>query len=221
VCRSSSPHPKYHLPTSITSHAHPWGIINKELAHHIQDVTFPLDKQVIRNAAGFIVPADTTPRSLVILIKGHVFLADQGNPWRPEVHCFYDATIFRSHWRILPTTKLPSLLDEIRQHLAPWYILEALDSQKGHCPILLATSLWIHGLLLWLALNWYFSKSSVTITGLFEKINDGPMIVSPSSISNGFIKMVAYNVFFNISMALIRNIESPIIANHGLFQQPF
>ena len=71
--------------------------------------------------------------------------------------------------------------------------------------------------LLWLALKWYFAKSSVSITGLFEKINDGPMIVSLSSISNGSIKMVDYNAFFGISMAPIRNIESPMIADHGTF----
>ena len=75
--------------------------------------------------------------------------------------------------------------------------------------------------LLWLALKWYFAKSSVSITGLFEKTNDGPMIVSLSSISNGSIRMVAYNVFSNISMALIRDIESPMIADHGTFQRLF
>ena len=75
--------------------------------------------------------------------------------------------------------------------------------------------------LLWLALNWYFVKSSVSITGLFEKINDGPMTVSPSSISNGSIRMVTYNVFFSILMALIRNIESLIIVNHGTSWRPF
>jgi len=124
--------PSITYPLRSTSHAHPWGIIDKELAHRIQDVTFPLDKQVIRNAAGFIVPADTTPRSPVILIKGRVFLADRGNPWRPEVRCFYDATTSAVIGGFLHH-EIPSLLDEIRQHLAPWYILEALDSQKGHC----------------------------------------------------------------------------------------
>src|SRR5882672_12423034 len=74
---------------------------------------------------------------------------------------------------------------------------------------------------LWLALKWYFAKSSVSITGLFEKINDGPTIISPSSISNGFIKTVVYNVSSNISMVLIRHIESPMIVDHGTYQRLF
>src|SRR5882672_367824 len=67
----------------------------------------------------------------------------------------------------------------------------------------------------WLALKWYFAKSSVTTTGLFERINDGPTIISPSSISNGFIRMVVYNVSFNTSTARIRHIESLTIVDHG------
>src|SRR5882672_283984 len=124
-------------------------------------------------------------------------------------------------------------------------LLEDSFTTKYHLFLMKFDSIWLHGTfsrhsihrkdtvnfagdlhmdtwsLLWLVLKWYFAKSSVLITGLFEKTNDGPTIVSPLSISNGSIRMVAYNVFSNISMALIRDIESPMIADHGTFRRLF
>jgi len=98
-----SPTSSIHLAcTSLGNH---W----QELAHRIQDVTFPLDKQVIRNAADSLYRLILLHAPRLSLSKTR-FSCRPRKPMAPEVHCFMMQPLPRLS-EILHH-EIPSLLDE-------------------------------------------------------------------------------------------------------------
>src|ERR1700753_807080 len=128
---------KFHLPSitfplTIDLMAISYGIINKLLAKKIRRQLLDINRDVKRLPLGHIVPANSEPISLIIIVDKGLFAGLTGTPYKPEVTLFpsYDTRTVIGGLLTFLSAKVEA---ELLTYKAPWYILVALNKNCRNC----------------------------------------------------------------------------------------